>query len=128
MLFRSLYADSITDSMRRAMDETERRRRLQADFNRKHGITPQTIVKALGSPLVKIYDADYVEIPLVAESAIKYGAKELPRQIRKLQKEMKQAAEKLEFEKAAELRDRIHQLEQQELVLRDSALSRGAAD
>ena len=123
-----LYGDSITDSMRRAMDETERRRRLQADFNRKHGITPQTIVKSLGSPLVKIYDADYVEIPLVAESAAKYGAKELPRQIRKLQKEMKQAAETLEFEKAAELRDRIHQLQQQDLALRDSALARGAAD
>ncbi len=123
-----LYADSITDSMRRAMDETERRRRLQADFNRKHGITPQTIVKALGSPLVKIYDADYLEIPLVAESAAQYGAKELPRQIRKLQKEMKQAAEKLEFEKAAELRDRIHQLQQQELALRDSALAPGAAE
>jgi excinuclease ABC subunit B len=123
-----LYADSITDSMRRAIDETERRRHLQADFNRKHGITPQTIVKALGSPLVKIYDADYVEIPLAAESAAKYGAKELPRQIRKLQKEMKQAAEKLEFEKAAELRDRIQQLQRQDLALRDSALERGAAD
>ncbi|MSP39291.1 MAG: excinuclease ABC subunit UvrB [Deltaproteobacteria bacterium] len=123
-----LYADSITDSMRRAMDETERRRRLQADFNREHGITPQTIVHALGSPLVKIYDADYFEVPLAAEGAAKYGAKDLPRQIRKLQKEMKQAAEKLEFERAAELRDRIHQLQQQELALRDSSLDGGAAD
>jgi excinuclease ABC subunit B len=123
-----LYADSITDSMRRAIDETERRRRLQAEFNRKHGITPQTIVRALGSPLVKIYDADYLEIPLAAESAAKYGATELPRQIRKLQKEMKQAAEKLEFEKAAELRDRIQQLQRQDLALRDSALARGVVD
>ncbi|HSQ11405.1 MAG TPA: excinuclease ABC subunit UvrB, partial [Candidatus Deferrimicrobium sp.] len=58
-----LYADGVTDSMNRAMDETERRRRLQAAFNKKHGITPQTIIKALGSPMVKIYDADYVDIP-----------------------------------------------------------------
>jgi excinuclease ABC subunit B len=117
-----LYADSMTDSMKRAIDETERRRRLQAAFNRRHGITPQSIVKALGSPLVKIYDADYVDLPLVADKSAKYGAKELPRQIRKLQKEMKQAAERLEFERAAELRDRIRQLQQQELALRESSL------
>ena len=95
---------------------------MQAAFNRKHGITPQSIVKALGSPLIKIYDADYVDLPLVADPSAKYGAKELPRQIRKLQKEMKQAAERLEFERAAELRDRIRQLQQQDLELRDSAL------
>jgi len=117
-----LYADSMTDSMKRAIDETERRRRLQAAFNKKHGITPQSIVKALGSPLVKIYDADYVDIPLVADKAAKYGAAELPRQIRKLRKEMKQAAERLEFENAAELRDRIRELEQQELALRETPL------
>ena len=117
-----LYADSMTDSMKRAIDETERRRRTQAAFNKKHGITPQSIVKALGSPLVKIYDADYVDIPLVADKAAKYGAAELPRQIRKLRKEMKQAAERLEFENAAELRDRIRELEQQELALREALL------
>jgi excinuclease ABC subunit B len=117
-----LYADSTTDSMKRAIDETERRRHKQAAFNKKHGITPQSIVKALGSPLVKIYDADYVEIPLAAEKSAKYGAAELPRQIRKLQKEMKQAAERLEFEKAAELRDRLRELQQQELTLREPAL------
>jgi excinuclease ABC subunit B len=120
-----LYADSMTDSMQRAIEETERRRRLQAAFNKKHGITPQSIVKALGSPLVKIYDADYVEIPLAAEPATKYGVAELPRQIRKLQKEMKQAAERLEFEKAAELRDRIRTLANQELAMRESALAGG---
>ena len=67
-----LYADGVTDSMKRAIDETERRRRLQAAFNEEHGITPQTIVKALGSPLVKIYDADYVDIPMAAEGAAHY--------------------------------------------------------
>jgi len=108
------------------MDETERRRRLQAAFNKKHGITPLSIIKALGSPLIKIYDADYVDIPVAAEKAAKYGAAELPRILRKLQKEMKQAAERLEFEAAAELRDQIRQLQNQELALRESALESGA--
>ena len=117
-----LYADTMPDSMKRAIDETERRRRLQAAFNQKNNITPQSIVKALGSPLIKIYDADYLDIPLAAENGAKYGTKELPRQIRKLQKEMKQAAERLEFEKAAELRDRLRELQTQELAARESPL------
>ena len=121
-----LYADSMTDSMKRAMDETERRRRLQRGFNEKHGITPQSIVKALGSPLIKIYDADYVDLPMAAEKPANYRAAELPRVIRKLQKEMRQAAERLEFEKAAELRDRIRVLETQDLALRDAGLDRSA--
>src|SRR5262245_21335220 len=121
-----LYADSVTDSMKRAIDETERRRKLQGAFNRKHGITPQSIVKALGSPLIKIYDADYVDIPMAAEKPAKYGAAELSRMIRKLQKEMREAAQRLEFETAAELRDRIRDLQNQELALRESATVPGA--
>jgi excinuclease ABC subunit B len=121
-----LYADSMTDSMRRAIDETERRRRLQAAFNEKNDITPQSIVKALGSPLIKIYDADYVDIPVAADKPAKYGPAELSRLLRKLQKEMKQAAERLEFETAAELRDRIRELQKQELNLRESALTSSA--
>jgi len=121
-----LYADSMTDSMRRAIDETERRRRLQAAFNEKNGITPQSITKALGSPLIKIYEADYVEIPVAADKPAKYGPAELSRLLRKLQKEMKQAAERLEFETAAELRDRIRELQKQELNLRESALTSSA--
>ena len=121
-----LYADTMTDSMKRAIDETERRRRLQAAFNQKHDITPQSIVKSLGSPLIKIYDADYVDIPLAAESPAKYGAAELARVIRKLQKEMKEAAQRLEFETAAELRDRIRVLQNQELASRESPLDRSA--
>jgi excinuclease ABC subunit B len=118
-----LYADVMTESMKRAIDETERRRRLQGAFNQEHGITPQSIIKSLGSPLVKIYDADYVDIPIAAEKSAKYGAAELPRMIRKLQKEMKEAAQRLEFEAAAELRDRIRELQIQELAQRESALS-----
>ena len=115
-----LYADSTTDSMKRALDETGRRRRLQEKFNKEHGITPQTVVKSLGSPLVKIYEADYLDLPLAAESPAKYGAADLSRVIRQLKKEMKQSAQELEFEKAAQLRDRIHDLEKQELVLREA--------
>jgi excinuclease ABC subunit B len=118
-----LYADVMTESMKRAIDETERRRRLQEAFNQEHGITPQSIIKSLGSPLVKIYDADYVDIPIAAEKSAKYGAVELSRMIRKLQKEMKEAAQRLEFEAAAELRDRIRELQIQELAQRESALS-----
>jgi excinuclease ABC subunit B len=116
-----LYADGITDSMKRAINETNRRRRLQGAFNKKHGITPQTVVKSLGSPLVKIYEADYHELPMAAEKGAQYGSAELPRTIRQLKKEMKQAAERLEFETAASLRDRIHELEQLELALREPA-------
>lgn len=114
-----LYADSITDSMKRAIDETNRRRQLQAAFNKEHGITPQTVIKSLGSPLVKIYDADYVDIPLVGDKTANYVAADLARMIRQLKKEMKQAADQLAFEKAAELRDRIRELERSELALRE---------
>ncbi len=124
-----LYADRVTESMQRAMDETERRRRKQAAFNRKHGITPQTIIKALSSPLVKIYDADYVDIPIAADGAAQFRPGEINRKLRKLQKAMKEAAQKLEFERAAELRDQIRQLESAELRLRDSPLeARGVSD
>jgi excinuclease ABC subunit B len=115
-----LYADAVTDSMRRAIDETNRRRRLQAAFNKEHGITPQTIVKSLGSPLVRIYEADYVDLPFVAEKEPKFGMADLGRMIRNLKKEMKQAAEQLDFERAAELRDRIRALQKDELELRDA--------
>ncbi len=119
-----LYADSITDSMRLAMDETNRRRSLQAAFNKKHGITPQTVIKSIGSPLVKIYEADYVDVPLAAEKETNYGAKDLPRVIQRLKKEMKKAAEALEFERAAELRDRIRAIEEQEIGLRNPLVAR----
>jgi excinuclease ABC subunit B len=120
-----LYADSVTDSMRLAIDETNRRRSLQATFNKEHGITPQTVIKSLGSPLVKIYEADYVDVPLVAEKGTAYKSAELPRLIQRLKKEMKRAAEGLEFEKAAELRDRIRAMQEQEIGLRDPLAARG---
>jgi excinuclease ABC subunit B len=122
----TLYADSVTDSMKRAMDETNRRRLLQAGYNRKHGITPQTVVRSLGTPLVEVYEADYLTVPLAAEQGESYDSKEDPRLLERLRKEMKQAAASLEFEKAAELRDRIRRIEERELGLKNPLLARGA--
>jgi excinuclease ABC subunit B len=121
-----LYADSMTESMRRAIDETNRRRTLQAAYNIDHSITPQTVIKALGAPLVKIYEADYVDIPLAAEGAPRYAPADLTRRIKQLKKEMKQASGKLEFERAAELRDQIRDLENRELELREPRSMAGA--
>jgi excinuclease ABC subunit B len=112
-----LYADRITASMRRTIDETERRRRIQAEYNRTHDITPETVKKAVGDVLTSVAEADYFTVPVVAEREAEYVP---PHAIRKtvenLRKEMKAAAEKLEFERAAELRDRINALEQRELT------------
>lgn len=113
--------------MKQAMDETNRRRRLQAAFNKKHRITPRTIIKSLGTPLVQVYDADYVTVPLAAESEEGYVAvSEIPRLIDNLKKEMRRAAANLEFERAAELRDQIHGLQEREIGLRDPVSARGA--
>ncbi len=114
-----LYADRITASMRKAIDETERRRRAQSEYNRTHGITPQTIQKSIQDGLTSIFEADYFTVPVVAEPAGEYVPLDtIPKNIEKLKKEMREAAEKLEFERAAELRDRILALEHQELKAR----------
>ena len=111
-----MYGDTITESMRRAIDETSRRRRIQSAYNAQHGITPQSVRKAITSPLVKTYEADYVDVPLVAEGQEEYlSAQELTERIEQTKKEMKQAAAALEFEQAATLRDRLHALEQRAL-------------
>ncbi|MGB9885803.1 MAG: excinuclease ABC subunit UvrB [Moorellales bacterium] len=104
-----MYADTITESMRRAIEETERRRRLQIEYNRRHGITPQTVQKGI---------RDLLEVSKVAEPRVHYLAeareaksrKQLLALIKKLEQEMRQAARNLEFERAAELRDAIIEL------------------
>ncbi|HTM08575.1 MAG TPA: excinuclease ABC subunit UvrB [Verrucomicrobiae bacterium] len=121
-----LYADGVTDSMKRAIGETNRRRLLQTEYNRKHGITPQSVVRSLGTPLVEIYESDYVTVPLAAEKTARYNAKEDSRVIDRLKKEMKLAAANLEFERAAELRDRIRQIEERQLGLENPLLAREA--
>ncbi|MFN3330338.1 MAG: helicase-related protein, partial [Pyrinomonadaceae bacterium] len=102
-----LYADTITDSMRKAIEETRRRRKIQEEYNRKHGITPKTIVKAIESTLVTIYEADYFKVPLDLDGLEEYRPENLAETIAKLEVEMKQAAKEMKFEKAAEIRDRI---------------------
>ena len=123
-----LYGDSMTDSMKRAIDETNRRRRLQSAYNKKHGITPQTVIRSLGASLVEAYEADYVTVPLVQEKEESYDPRETTRLIERLKKEMKQAAGNLEFERAAGLRDRIREIEERELGLKNPLLARGVGD
>jgi excinuclease ABC subunit B len=110
-----LYADRVTDSMRRALGETQRRRARQAAYNEEHGITPQTIVKAIDSTLVSIVEADYFKVPMVMEDLDKYSADKISETIARLEREMRRAAAHYEFERAAELRDRIKYLRNREL-------------
>ncbi len=115
-----LYADQLTDSMKKAMDETNRRRKIQEDYNRQHGITPETVKKAIPDILASIYEADYVTVPVVAEKPEEYVSLfEIPKLVSRLKKEMREAASKLNFEKAAEIRDRIKSLEERELESRE---------
>lgn len=97
------YADTVTGSMKTAMDETERRRNIQEQYNREHNITPRSIRKEITNILGSIYEADYWTIPAVAEEDVPYDEASLS----ELEKEMREAAERLDFEKAAEIRDRI---------------------
>jgi excinuclease ABC subunit B len=112
-----LYADRITDSMRKAIDETERRRRKQTAFNTEHGIVPKGVKKRIKDIIDGVYDVEAAQKELTAaQSRAKYEAmseKELAREIKRLEKDMLAAARNLEFEKAAELRDRMHALKQQ---------------
>ncbi len=108
-----LYADTMTESMRRAIEETERRRRLQEEYNRKYGIVPQTIKKGLEDALAQFYEGDYVDLDqLVAEEEKFEDLEELKRAMKQTEKEMREAAKKLEFERAAALRDRLFRLRQ----------------
>jgi len=114
-----LYGDSVTDSMRHAIGETDRRRALQGEFNRQHGITPQTVKKAIQESLIESCEADYVTVPIAAEEEAEYRtAEDVARAVARLRKEMREAAQELEFERAAELRDRLQHLEARELELR----------
>ena len=107
-----MYADRITGSMQIAIDETIRRRKLQAEYNKKNGITPETIKSAIKDVLSSVYEADYYTVPVVAEKEAEYiPPHELPDLIKALRKEMQVAAKEMDFEKAAELRDRIKELE-----------------
>ena len=112
-----LYADRITDSMKRALDETNRRREIQEQYNRENGITPQTIIKPIEATLITASEADYFKVPTEIEDIEDYSPANIEATIKRLEVEMRGAAKRFEFERAAELRDRIKVLRDRELQL-----------
>jgi excinuclease ABC subunit B len=110
-----LYADRMTDSMRTAMDETDRRRAIQQAYNEEHDITPQTIIRALDMQLAGIVAADYTDLADLTEGIPELASQqELDDYIVRLESDMRDAAKKFEFEKAAKLRDTIRDLRTKE--------------
>lgn len=105
-----MYADRITAAMRYAIDETERRRERQRDYNEEHGITPQTVKKAVLEMDRSTGAGDYVVIPVLKKSEAASERADIPLRIEELRSEMLLAAEELEFERAAALRDQIQRL------------------
>jgi excinuclease ABC subunit B len=114
-----VYGDVVTDSMQMAIDETGRRRKIQADYNARQGIVPTSIKKDILSLEYATADTDEVQLGLAAESPAFYGTEEAPEEvIKRLETEMKAAAKELEFERAAALRNRIRALRMKELELK----------
>jgi excinuclease ABC subunit B len=106
-----LYADVMTDSMRRALSETGRRRQTQLEYNERNHITPQSIIKPIDMSLVAVAEGDYVTVPLeVDEEVDNLTPEQRQRFIGELEERMREAARKFEFEKAAQLRDRVKAL------------------
>ncbi len=119
-----MYADTVTASMRATIEETERRRHLQEEHNRRHGIVPRTVISAVKDGMQQHlkdsgYSPEETALPLAAEAEVPYftSIKELEKEIARLDKEMRQAAKELAYEEAARLRDRIKQLRLLEMEL-----------
>jgi excinuclease ABC subunit B len=103
----------MTDSMKRAIDETNRRREIQKDYNERNGITPQSIIKPIDMNLVHLAEADYVTIPLEEEQPDEVDlltADQREKHLADIEQKMREAAKNFEFEKAAQLRDRLKAL------------------
>lgn len=113
-----LYADRITDSMQKTIDETERRRTIQSAYNEEHNIRPETIKSRIKDLMETVYEQDYVTVEAAAaeEEVVYVNLADLRKDIRRLDKEMQTAAAELEFEEAARLRDRIKELRELELT------------
>ncbi len=112
-----LYADVMTDSMRKAIGETNRRRAIQSQYNLEHDITPQSIIKPIDMSLIAIAEGDYVTVPLEPEEPEQeLSPEQRDRFIGELEEQMREAAKKFEFEKAAGLRDRIKALKSKAVV------------
>jgi excinuclease ABC subunit B len=118
-----MYADSMTDSMKRALDETNRRRAVQRAYNLEHGITPTTIQKSIQESLSGPLSADYLDLARAAETPAEYGSQSIDQVLTGLRKKMKEAAARLDFEEAAALRDRIRSLQEVDLGLSPNAAS-----
>jgi len=113
------YADQITGSMERAIEESNRRRKIQLEYNSANNITPTSIQKGIENILGSVYEVDYVKLPAIAEEEGEYLTPEIIREvIRDLEKKMKKAAKNLEFEDAVLLRDEIKTLQERELDIR----------
>jgi excinuclease ABC subunit B len=120
-----MYADTRTDSMRAAINETERRRARQAAYNAEHGITPTSIIKAIDEGMSNVYDRDYVAVPDAGETRFAFRSQaELDAHLARLDAEMKAAAANLDFERAAALRDQLRALKTRELGLGESGKRR----
>jgi excinuclease ABC subunit B len=114
-----LYADKMTDSMRRAIDETNRRREKQAAYNEEHGITPQSVSRPMEMSLANIMNADYADLTEETKDLPEFSTQqELDTYIGKLESDMREAAKKFDFEKAAKLRDTVKELRTKEFLFR----------
>jgi excinuclease ABC subunit B len=112
-----LYADRMTDSMKKAIDETYRRRAIQQAYNEEHGITPESIVRPLDMSLVAVANADYADLTNEIEGIPEFRSQEdLDVYIAKLEADMREAAKRFEFEKAAKLRDTVRDLRTKEFM------------
>jgi excinuclease ABC subunit B len=112
-----LYADRITDSMKQAMDETSRRREVQRAYNEEHGITPTSVIRPTDMSLAQILKADYADLTEEADEMPEFKSQdELDLYIAKIETEMREAAKKFEFEKAAKLRDSVKELRTKEFL------------
>jgi len=110
-----LYADTVTESMKKAIEETERRRKIQLEYNKKMGIVPETVKSKIKDILSSIYERDYFTVDVVKEEVQEYELNE--ETIKKLETEMRRAAENLEFEKAATIRDKIFKIKEKMIKL-----------
>ncbi|HEV8131755.1 MAG TPA: excinuclease ABC subunit UvrB [Acidobacteriota bacterium] len=111
-----MYADVITNSMKRAIEETARRREIQRSYNLQHNVTPESIVKPIDASLIETYDSDYLELPKVAEELENFQSRDqINEEITRLEKLMRESAQNFEFEKAAGYRDRIKFLRELEI-------------
>lgn len=110
-----LYADYITSSIKKAVDETNRRRAIQEEYNRKMNITPETVKSQIKDILSSIYEGDYFTVPLISEEKEEYDLSE--ETLRSLESEMKDAAKNLDFERAAKIRDKIKELKNKMIAI-----------